>query len=93
MATRPLAIILGETMTTFENRLDDLEKRIRALEEKRADATGNWLTIQEAADYLAVHPNTLRRYVSEGKLRGYRSGGIRDLRFRREDLDASLVAA
>ena len=79
-------------MTTFENRLDDLEKRVGALE-KRAGDTGNWLTIQEAADYLALHPNTLRRYVSEGKLRAYRSGGIRDLRFRREDLDASLVAA
>ena len=79
-------------MTTFEDRMDDLEKRVGALE-KRAGTKGNWLTIQEAADYLAVHQNTVRRYVREGKLSAYRSGGIRDLRFRREDLDASLVAA
>lgn len=43
------------------------------------------LTINEAAAIVGVHPLTLRRYVSAGRLPGYRLGP-RSLRVRRSDL-------
>ncbi len=33
------------------------------------------LTIEEAAKQLKIHPNTLRRYVSEGKIKAIVIGG------------------
>lgn len=30
-----------------------------------------WLTIQEAADFLKVHHTTIRRYIKLGKLKVY----------------------
>ena len=50
-----------------------------------------WLTPQEAAAYLKLHPQTLYRYAKAGKLRQYRPGAVGRPRFRREDLDALLL--
>jgi excisionase family DNA binding protein len=44
------------------------------------------LTAKEAAAYLRVHVNTVKRLVKAGELRHYRLGRG-DLRFRREDID------
>ena len=48
------------------------------------------LTIETAADMLAVHPRTIRRYVAAGDLPAYRIGP-RQLRVKREDVLALLV--
>lgn len=50
------------------------------------------MRITEAAAYLGVHPDTLRRWEKAGKIRVYRTpGGER--RFERADLDQSVKAA
>ncbi len=48
-----------------------------------------YLTIKEAADYLKVHPETIRRWVKEGKLPAYK--GPKIVRFKKEDLDNVLA--
>ena len=48
------------------------------------------LTIETAADMLAVHPRTIRRYISSGDLPAYRIGA-RQIRVRASDVDALLV--
>ncbi len=44
------------------------------------------LTVTQAADYLSVHPNTIRRW----KIPHYAIGIRRDRRYRKEDLDTAL---
>ena len=41
------------------------------------------LTIAEAATYLGVNPKTVRRYIADGTLVGYRLGGRRLIRLDR----------
>lgn len=48
----------------------------------------NWLTKQEAADFLQVHPKTLMRWVKVGGLKAYRIGRL--VRFNKADLEAYL---
>lgn len=38
------------------------------------NTVSKFLTIAEAADRLSVDPKTIRRYISAGKLTGYRLG-------------------
>lgn len=45
-----------------------------------------WLTQQEAEEYLSVSRTTLWRWQKEGKLTVYKFG--RQRRYKREDLDA-----
>ena len=47
-----------------------------------------WLTKEEAAKYLRMHPDTLRRYANRGELKRYGSGKMQ--RFRQHDLDKFL---
>lgn len=47
------------------------------------------LTTQEAAAYLRIHPETLRRWVAAGLIPCVRVG--RTIRFRREALDAWIA--
>ena len=44
------------------------------------------LTINEAAEYLHVHDNTLRRWSDAGLILSYRIGSRGDRRFWHEDL-------
>jgi len=46
----------------------------------------NMLTITEVAALLHVHPNTLRRWSDEGRIRAYRITMRGDRRFRRQDI-------
>ena len=48
------------------------------------------LTIESAAEMLAVHPRTIRRYIAAGDLPAYRIGA-RQIRVRASDIDALLV--
>lgn len=43
--------------------------------------------VVDAAAYLGVHPNTIRRYVTEGYLPAFRLG-VKHIRVYRSDLDA-----
>ena len=46
------------------------------------------LTTEEAAEYLRLHPQTVRRLAREERLRAFYSG--KQLVFRKEDLEAFL---
>ena len=48
------------------------------------------LTTTEAARYLSVHPNTVRRWEKQGLLPAYHLGTRGDRRFLREDIDRFL---
>ncbi|HKK28687.1 MAG TPA: helix-turn-helix domain-containing protein [Gemmatimonadota bacterium] len=48
------------------------------------------LGVEDAADYLDVHPQTVRNYIRSGKLPAYRLAGERFLRVLRKDLLALL---
>ncbi|MEP7739146.1 helix-turn-helix domain-containing protein [Nocardioides sp. 31GB23] len=47
-------------------------------------------SIDEAADYLGVNARTIRRYLAEGRLPGYRVGG-KLLRVNMADVEALAV--
>ncbi len=57
------------------------------------DAPEATLSIAEAARTLGVHPNTLRAWSDQGRIRSYRINSRGDRRFLRADLDAYLAAA
>jgi len=44
------------------------------------------MTVREVAGPLHVHPNTLRRWSSSGRIRAYRISARGDRRFRREEV-------
>jgi len=44
------------------------------------------LTAKEVAHILHLHINTVRRWESQGVLRGYRIGPRRDRRFEQDDI-------
>jgi excisionase family DNA binding protein len=52
-----------------------------------------WLTAEEAAAYTKTSKKTLYSEVRRNRLRAARIGGRRELRFRREFLDAWLQAS
>ena len=49
------------------------------------------LTVREVARLLHVHPNTLRRWSSDGRIKAYRITSRGDRRFRREDVARFLA--
>ncbi len=51
------------------------------------------LSVTDAAHVLGVHPNTLRVWSDQGRIRSYRINARGDRRYRRDDLDAFLEAA
>ena len=58
------------------------------------EASGPWLTTQEAASYLRLHPKSLLRKRRAGELHGIRTGhNGRDVLWHRGDLDAWLQGA
>jgi excisionase family DNA binding protein len=54
----------------------------------------DWLTPAEAAAYLKVKPRSLLLWARQGKVGAYALSGTkrRAWRFRREDLDATLLS-
>ena len=51
---------------------------------------GELLTVGQAAEMLNVHPNTVRRWTSQGLLTAYRLGPRGDRRFRRSEVMRTL---
>lgn len=53
---------------------------------KKTPAAADWLTLSEVAEWLGVHPSTVRNWADRGHLPSHRTqGGHR--RFRRNELD------
>jgi excisionase family DNA binding protein len=54
-----------------------------------------WLTANEAAQYLKVKPRTLLQWARERKIPGHKLSGVRRCvwRFLRSELDAILCAS
>jgi excisionase family DNA binding protein len=50
----------------------------------------DWMTTEEAADFLQVHLDTLRRWARTGVIPAAKLGNRGGFRFRREDLDRFL---
>jgi excisionase family DNA binding protein len=48
-----------------------------------------WITIQEAADYLGLSERSVRAMIADGRLRGYRNGR-RVIRLDRNEIDAAM---
>ena len=49
------------------------------------------LTLREVAGLLRVHPNTLRRWSNEGRIRAHRISSRGDRRFKREEIARFLA--
>jgi len=49
------------------------------------------LTVREVARLLHVHPNTLRRWSNNGRIRAYRITPRGDRRFKREEIARFLA--
>jgi excisionase family DNA binding protein len=49
------------------------------------------MTVREVARLLHVHPNTLRRWSNNGKIRAYRITSRGDRRFKREEVARFLA--
>ena len=54
-------------------------------------ADSPWLTRPEAAAYLKIHTDTLDALVQAGRLKRYTNGTGRIIRYRRDELDATLA--
>ena len=50
--------------------------------------TNEWLTVDEIAQELKLHPDTIREYIRKKELPAYRFG--RDYRVRKEDYEEWL---
>jgi excisionase family DNA binding protein len=50
----------------------------------------NTLTIQQAAEALGVHPNTLRNWDNKGILKAIRFGSRGDRRYQKSDIEKLL---
>lgn len=55
-----------------------------------ATSSRRLLALDEAAEYLGLNPRTIRRYIADGSIRGYRIGGQRLIRVDQAELDALL---
>jgi excisionase family DNA binding protein len=66
--------------------LDELAERIA--ERLREPEEDHWLTTREAAEYLRIHPVTLRRLAAERRVPFIQECPGCALHFRRSDLDA-----
>ena len=57
-----------------------------------SNESAKMLTTSEVADRLNVHPNTVRHWCRQGRLKAYRLGNRGDRRFKATDVDSLLTA-
>lgn len=50
-----------------------------------------WLSVRDAAEYLGVDQQAVRRYISAGLLPAYKQRGNGRLKIKRADIDALMV--
>jgi excisionase family DNA binding protein len=51
-----------------------------------AEQMSEMLTVREVARLFHIHPNTLRRWSNDGRIRAYRITSRGDRRFRRDEI-------
>jgi excisionase family DNA binding protein len=63
--------------------------------QEQVDMETEWITANEAAQYLKVKPRTLLQWVRERKIPAHRLSGVRRCvwRFRKHELDAILCSS
>jgi len=64
--------------------------RVQAIVRWKEGRRKRLLTVNEVAEMLHVHPNTVREWERHGMLGAYRLGGRRDRRFDPEEVEAFL---
>ncbi len=52
-----------------------------------------WFTVEQVAEIIQVHPETVRRWLREGRLKGFALGGKSGWRIRERDIDAFIEDA
>jgi excisionase family DNA binding protein len=55
-----------------------------------AEVHERWYTVQEIAERLRINPQTIRRWLRDGELRGHHFGGPAGWRVRENDLEDFL---
>ena len=53
---------------------------------KTGEHLSEMLTVREVARLFHIHPNTLRRWTNDGRIRAYRITPRGDRRFKREEI-------
>lgn len=61
--------------------------------ENGVDSGGEFLTVEQAANYLQLSTSSIRSYIRTGKLKAYRIAGLRKVLIHRSDLLALLEPA
>jgi len=95
-SNKEIAPRLGVSEQTVKNWLGKIylklgvEGRVQAIMRWRQGWRKRLLTVNEVADMLRVHPNTVREWERHGMLEAYRLGGRRDRRFDPEEVEAFL---
>ncbi len=51
-----------------------------------------WLTLENVCAETQLAESTIRKYATQGKLKGYRVGDSSHLRFKQSDVDAFMTA-
>jgi excisionase family DNA binding protein len=65
---------------------DRLTKEEMGRDMGNGEHMSNMLTVREVARLLHVHPNTLRRWSNNGRIKAYRITSRGDRRFKREEI-------
>lgn len=61
------------------------------MQNQRGTEPHQLMTVKEAAAWLKVHPNTLRRWTEIGLLKAFRVGPRGDRRFERKEIERMLA--
>jgi excisionase family DNA binding protein len=59
--------------------------------ERRGESKTTLLTTREVADIFNVHPSTIRRWCSQGKIKSFRTGTGGKWQFKREDVAVAFL--
>jgi len=95
MARKPAIPTPRAATASHTDLFADLNRQVSALAESEPDERDDalWKT-RRVARFLDVSPETVLRYYRQGRLRGHRLAGQRNvLRFRRQDVLSFIDAA
>jgi excisionase family DNA binding protein len=59
--------------------------------ERRGESKTTLLTTREVAGIFHVHPNTIRRWCAQGKIKSFRTGTGGRRQFKREDVAIAFL--
>lgn len=70
---------------------DEIRAALRDEVRKTPANAGEYLSVAKAAEIASIAPQTIRRWIGEGRLAGYNAGRV--IRVRRSELESFLVSA